>query len=380
MEAPDPLRIVVVSHMPYHVTYGGAEKSIRAALEALASRGHEITVLAPTPQGSVADRTPTAETLNGVNVRYVGSRGYRSAVKRMKHVGFDVALVPAEDPQQRPLRAARELEVPVAVLSQSPATLPFGPSAAYQKPRAWDLLARASMVLASSDFLTAYIRRWGQLPATHVPLPGPAAPSPEQFRTARRHRPYILTINPSVIKGLAILLEAARRMPQQRFGAVLGWASDSSVYRRLAAAPNIDVLPSHPDIHVYLARSQLLLVPSLWLENVPLSITEAMLAGVPVIASETGGISEVGCGSIELAPINPLCWVRRRGRKSVPRAGPQPVEAWTDAIRRGLATTDADWQDHRLRSRTLAEARLAGSSETHLERALRSAAEAGNRP
>jgi glycosyltransferase involved in cell wall biosynthesis len=365
--------------MPYHVTYGGAEKSIRASLEALAARGHWITVVAPAPQGSVYDHTPTAETLNGVEVRYVGSRGYSFAVKRLKRVGFDVALVPAEDPKQRPLRAASKLEVPVAVLSQTPTTLPFGPGAAYEKPRAWDLLAVASAVLASSDFLATYIRRWGQLPATHVPLPGPTAPSPEQFGTARRNRPYILTINPSEIKGLPILLEAARRMPEQRFGAVLGWASDSSVQRRLTAAPNIDVLPSHPDIHVYLARSQLLLVPSLWLENVPLSITEAMLAGVPVIASETGGISEVGCGAIELAPINPLRWVRRRGRKSVPCAGPQPVESWTDAIRRSLAATDADWQDRRLRSRTVAEARLAASSETHLERALRSAAEAGKR-
>ena len=36
-----------------------------------------------------------------------------------------------------------------------------------------------------------------------------------------------------------------------------------------------------------------LVVPSVWPENSPVTITEAMASGIPVIASDIGGISEL---------------------------------------------------------------------------------------
>ncbi len=46
-------------------------------------------------------------------------------------------------------------------------------------------------------------------------------------------------------------------------------------------------------IHEVLARTDVLLLPSVWPENQPVSITEAMAASIPVIASRIGGIPEL---------------------------------------------------------------------------------------
>jgi len=46
-------------------------------------------------------------------------------------------------------------------------------------------------------------------------------------------------------------------------------------------------------VHEVLAQTDVLLLPSVWPENQPVSITEAMAASIPVIASRIGGIPEL---------------------------------------------------------------------------------------
>jgi glycosyltransferase involved in cell wall biosynthesis len=57
-----------------------------------------------------------------------------------------------------------------------------------------------------------------------------------------------------------------------------------------------------------MAGIDVLIVPSLWLENSPLVIHEAFMAGVPVIASRIGGIGELiedGVNGLLVAPGSP---------------------------------------------------------------------------
>jgi glycosyltransferase involved in cell wall biosynthesis len=48
----------------------------------------------------------------------------------------------------------------------------------------------------------------------------------------------------------------------------------------------------HAEIPAALAALDVLVLPSVWLENAPLVIEEAFLAGVPVVASDLGGMAE----------------------------------------------------------------------------------------
>ena len=49
----------------------------------------------------------------------------------------------------------------------------------------------------------------------------------------------------------------------------------------------------YKDISTVLSNIDVLVVPSIWYENSPLVIHEAFLAGIPVIASNLGGMAEL---------------------------------------------------------------------------------------
>jgi glycosyltransferase involved in cell wall biosynthesis len=65
--------------------------------------------------------------------------------------------------------------------------------------------------------------------------------------------------------------------------------------RSLAQSANVDWCGSYENQHIgaILAETDVLIVPSIWYENSPLTIQEAFLAGVPVITSNIGGMAEL---------------------------------------------------------------------------------------
>lgn len=65
----------------------------------------------------------------------------------------------------------------------------------------------------------------------------------------------------------------------------------------------------HAKIETVYRETDVLLLPSIWPENQPVSITEAMAAGIPVIVSRIGGTPELvedGCTGFLIEPGNPL--------------------------------------------------------------------------
>ena len=132
------------------------------------------------------------------------------------------------------------------------------------------------------------------------------------------------------------------------------------------------------DIHGLMMQTKVALVPSLWAEARSRVILEAMVRGIPVMASQVGGLSEAKLGVDYLLPVNPV--VRYRATVDhlmVPSAEipPQDVAPWLAALER-LVTDRAHYEEISKRSaeaaRAYADGLSAAAFESYLEKVLRS--------
>jgi glycosyltransferase involved in cell wall biosynthesis len=104
-------------------------------------------------------------------------------------------------------------------------------------------------------------------------------------------------------KGLHVLIEAFNGIADERaslhiFGHAVPYEEHEDYEARLRDAvrsPRIHLEGRYDNRGVgrILAGLDVLVVPSIWYENAPLTIQEAFLAGVPVITSDLGGMREL---------------------------------------------------------------------------------------
>lgn len=168
------------------------------------------------------------------------------------------------------------------------------------------LLARADRVVAPSKFLAGLYAQHGLPPAkvVHLPYgldPGRFASMPPRKPVPGRPRldvGYIGSI--SRHKGVHVLLEAMRHLDRTDVQIHLHGSRDSQPGYSEALVDGIDdprvtfhgaFAPA--ELGRVLAALDVLVVPSLWYENTPFSVLEALHAGVPVVASDLGGIAEI---------------------------------------------------------------------------------------
>ncbi len=144
-----------------------------------------------------------------------------------------------------------------------------------------------------------------------------AKPAPRPERSGPLRVAYIGTWIPS--KGVHVLVEAFREIdPEHAELDVHGYAVPYDGFdgyeahlRGLAGdAPHIRFRgPYQPDdVPGLLAAADVVVVPSIWWENSPLTIHEAFLAGLPVVVSDHGGMRELvgdGRGGLTFAPGRP---------------------------------------------------------------------------
>lgn len=94
------------------------------------------------------------------------------------------------------------------------------------------------------------------------------------------------------VKGINVLLKAFKELPNEVLH-IYGNIGDTQ--KRFLTMPNVKFMGGYnnADINKILDSIDVLIVPSIWLENSPLVIQEAFLSGVAVIASNIGGMKEL---------------------------------------------------------------------------------------
>jgi glycosyltransferase involved in cell wall biosynthesis len=158
-----------------------------------------------------------------------------------------------------------------------------------------------SVFLAPTAFLRDRMVEWGIEPSRIRVWPlGAIAASPRARRAGPRRRfGYVGTLLPH--KGVHVLIEAFRAAGGSDLSLEIhGSAAVDPDYahrlRRLAAGDRrirfCGAFPEGEQPRV-LAALDALVLPSLWWENSPLTVLEALAAGLPVIATRTGGVPEL---------------------------------------------------------------------------------------
>ena len=388
------MRILLAQNSRYYPAHGGGDKSNRLLMEALAARGHQCQVVARISKfgereheaflGELAARNVPAQSSggavvfarSGVEVHTVTNhptlRGYFS--ERIGSLKPDIIITSTDDPAQLLLEPALRPETSrVVYLARATLALPFGPDCAFPSAAKTERLRSATAVVGVSQYVAEYIRKWSGIPAVHVPIslldPGP------YDSLGRFENEFVTLANPCAVKGISIFLALAERMPGVRFAAVPLWGTNEADRHALEQHPNISVLPPVDQIAALLARTRVLLVPSLWAEARSRIVVEAMLHGVPVMASNVGGIPEAKLGVDYLLPVRPIAKYQERvDDQMVPVAEvpEQDIGPWYEALSQ-LISDRAHYERLSQESRAAALHYAAGLSVAPFERLLEEA-------
>jgi glycosyltransferase involved in cell wall biosynthesis len=151
------------------------------------------------------------------------------------------------------------------------------------------------LVLCPSRFMQDAMNRSGR-PTAHLPYPNPPFESGRASRPARLTLIFAGRIEPE--KGLVRFLEMLPADFAGRF-LVVGDGVDrpaaEEAARRRGLSDRVEFLGRRPhsETMTLIAGAHVLVLPSRWYENYPLSMLEALAAGTNLLAADRGGMREI---------------------------------------------------------------------------------------
>lgn len=345
------MRIILLQDEIYLPSFAGGTKANRCLIEAFAREGHQCLALTRaltrSPDGpndlkqfdeefgsrriTVREVEPDVFAYDHQDVQIEAincpsteaRRDY--AIRRIRTYQPDWVFV-ADDKRRFQLASATAAAPDrVVPLLQTIIQLPFGPLAVHESQSQTALMRGAPLIIVISKYMQEYIREHGEM-ESHV-LPLPVYGTERLTNLARFDAGFVTMINPCELKGVSIFLALARAHPQVKFAAVPTWGANDEVLKELTELPNVCLLQPADNIEEILAQTRILLVPSLWPETFGYVVPEAMLRGIPVLASNLGGLPEAKLGVEYLLPVTPA--ERCGGGYEFPL---QDTEPWSDAL------------------------------------------------
>jgi len=366
------MKLLFTMHMPYLPPLGGANKTIRYLAEALALRKHSVVVIVPAfgePPGGVTEQQFFDEQekfsirstlnqgayvfhLNDVEVHAVADAAGVSIYLTSQIDKFqpDYIIVAAEDITHILLKASLSVrKCPVICIAQTPSLLPFGSHSFYPDPQKTSILKQVDAFVVNSHFLSDYVHQCIDIKAIPIYLPAYGQPPFPNFGNFESG--FITLVNPCQFKGISIFIELADKLPDFQFAAVPTWGTTYQERVLLQANSNISILEPSSDFDQILSQTRILLVPSLWLENIPLVIIEAMLRGIPVISSNVGGIEEINLGTGFMLPVEPIERVTHsfnQNKTIIPLVPSQEIQPWCNSVLKLMSNRELYYQQSNL--------------------------------
>jgi surfactin synthase thioesterase subunit/glycosyltransferase involved in cell wall biosynthesis len=371
------MRILLAHNSVYFPSLGGGDKSNRLLMEALAARGHAVRVFTRTERFDETEHERYLVQLNQRSVRYqeeangqvryglngvdvrVLTRHARLRSAFQQHIDSfdpDVIVTSTDDPGQLLFDLAiRAPRARVVYLVRATIAVPFGPDSAAVSERKTELLRRADGVAGVSHYVAGYVRQWAGIEAIHVPISllEPVTEYPDLGRFDNR---FVSMVNPCAVKGISIFLALADTLPHLEFAAIPTWGTRPEELDALRQRSNIALLPQVDNIDELFRVTRVMLVPSIWAEARSRICLEAMSRGIPVIASDVGGLHEAKLGVPYLLPVSPIRHYKSAvDANMVPIAEvpAQDVTPWSTVL--GRLTSDAKhWEEIARESRRAA--------------------------
>lgn len=337
------MRILFATGTPYlpQIT-GGLEVNTNELAHELMQRGHEVAVLA-----RLSYRT------------WLGIRGAIASRLRPRRAVLDRDLGYSVYRARNPLGAVPEVGHPDVVVVQNGHVLTLArafagvgvPSVSYlhgtdfenwtvdgRQATAADLPMQG--IVANSSFTAAgFARRYGIAAAVVPPII-----RADRYRTPSSGR-AVTFVNPVPEKGVDLVFALAARCPEIPFVLVKAWPLTVrdllKLKARISGMPNVSLRERVSDMRTVYRETRILLMPSRCDETWGRCASEAQVSGIPVIATDRGGLPEaVGPGGIII------------GRD-------EPVEAWVAALR-------ALWHDQSMH-KALSDAALTYAQRSQLD-------------
>jgi surfactin synthase thioesterase subunit/glycosyltransferase involved in cell wall biosynthesis len=360
------VRILLAHNSLYYPSHGGGDKSNRLLMEALAGRGHTVRVVARVEKFGAAAHERVLRDLAGRGVQPVLSeaairfelngvevitltldsnvRAFFAA--QIEEFDPEIIVTSTDDPAQLLFDlAVRAERARVVHLVRATIAVPFGPDSSGPNRAKTELLRKADAIVGVSEYVARYVQQWGGVEARHVPI---SLMEAGEWRDVGSFvSPFVTMVNPCAVKGIDIFVTLAARMRHLQFAAVPTWGTNAQDLATLRAEPNITLLDPVDNIDDLLSRTRVVVVPSVWAEARSRFVVEAMLRGVPVIASDAGGIREAKMGVPYLIPVQVIERYRPAlDENLVPVAEipPQNIGPWEEALGR-LTEDRAHWQE-----------------------------------